>query len=149
MSSQYVRYPLEKRQFWHGIMTVNDNLITSFFDVKVKRDVPDSQNMIGLFTDDLPAVPVSTNDTIQVVFNLENNVGTTPVRNKVVETTFRGSDIWNKCSENPENHSVITIPNDVGEWSFLFQETVWVIKSFLVYVPSSQLKKHITTSRDS
>lgn len=141
-SGNYLRISLEKCQFWHGIMTINETNITSFFLVNIKTDVPDTNN-VGICTDDLPAFPISVNDTIRVVFNLEMNIGTNPTINKVCETTFHGSDLWNKVSEVPPTQQSITIVNDVGEWTFSKQETFWIIRSFLVYCPLSQLRKYV------
>ena len=83
----------DKNFFWHGILSLNELGAHAFFDVKVKKNVPDAPNMVGLFTSDIPPLPLSPTDTLHVTFLLENNVGLNTVRYRVVESQFTGAEL--------------------------------------------------------
>eukprot|EP01096_Ripella_sp_DP13-Kostka_P007574 TRINITY_DN2771_c0_g2_i1.p1 TRINITY_DN2771_c0_g2~~TRINITY_DN2771_c0_g2_i1.p1 ORF type:complete len:214 (+),score=84.05 TRINITY_DN2771_c0_g2_i1:82-642(+) len=79
--------------FWSGIITINDRLEHAFFDVKSKKKTIDGTPSVFLTTQDLPPVPIIGPSTkLHVRFFLENHIGASPVRHKVVETTIELSD---------------------------------------------------------
>lgn len=143
-SQQLVRVNLEKNFFWHGILTINEFNVISFFDVKTKKDVPDAPTMIGLYTNDVPAIMITESDTVHVNFNIENNISGTPTRFKVVDTTFFGSELARVVEESQGEKSQITVSLNSGEWTFSLQGTVYILRSFIIYVSLAQLKKYVT-----
>ncbi|KAH0787922.1 hypothetical protein GPJ56_008130 [Histomonas meleagridis] len=115
----------------------------AFFDVKIKKNVPDAPNMVGIFTNDIPPLPLGGSDTLHVTFLLENNVGLNTVRYRVVESQFEASELMKAASEAPSSQNTLTISNEAGEWQFSLQQQTWIIRSILLYVPMAQLKKFI------
>ncbi len=79
--------------FWSGILTINDRLEHAFFDVKSKKKTIDGTPSVFLTTQDLPPVPIMGPSTkLHARFFLENHIGPSPVRHKVVETTIELSE---------------------------------------------------------
>ena len=120
----------EKNFFWHGILSLNDLGAHAFFDVKIKKNVPDAPNMVGIMTSDIPPLPMTPNDTLHVTFLLENNVGLNTVRYRVAESSFSGTELFKVIEESPNPHSsTITAAVDTGEWQFSLQGTTWILRS--------------------
>lgn len=100
--------------------------------------------MIGLFTSDIPAVPITNDDTIHVTFNVENNIGGNPNRYKVVDASFSGTDLTRAVNEDKtDSHSPIIVKCNSGEWQFSLQGTVYIIRSLVIYVEAAKLKKFV------
>ena len=116
----------------------------AFFDVKTKKDVPEQPNMIGLYTNDVPAVPVTDSDSIHVAFNIENNIGGNSSRFKVTDASFSGSDLTHALEETQGEQPQITVSLPSGEWQLQLQGNVYVLRSFVIYVSVAQLKKYVT-----
>ena len=133
----------DKNFFWHGILSLNELGAHAFFDVKVKKNVPDAPNMVGLFTSDIPPLPLSPTDTLHVTFLLENNVGLNTVRYRVVESQFTGAELQQQIDASPGPHNQITVTVESGEWTFSLQQRTWILRSILLYVPMAQLRKFL------
>ena len=143
-SGQYIKYTLEKCAFWHGILSINDTIITSFFDIKVKKDGPDPENIAALYTTDLPAYPVNVTDNVHVVINIENNIGTNTSHIKIVEANFLGSELTRQVEELPPQTNTIEIKTESGEWQFSLQEgKTWIIRGIVLYAPLQHLRKYV------
>ena len=145
---------LEKCYFWHGLMSINENNLTgkfffffliliAFFDVKLTKDVPDQINFAGLFTNDLPSIPIFVTDSIRVTITIDNNIGSPTSKSIICEGTFNGSELWNIIETIPQNQNNVTITNEYGDWHFIQQDQFWIIKSFLIYSPLIQLRKFL------
>ena len=132
-----------KNFFWHGVLSLNDMGAHAFFDVKIKKNVPDAPNMVGIYTSDIPPFPLGASDSLHVTFLLENNVGLNTVRYRVADSQFGGSELIKAVNEAPSNQGTITVSNEAGEWQFSLQQQTWIIRSILLYVPMSQLRKFI------
>jgi hypothetical protein len=133
----------EKSFFWHGILSLNDHGPHAFFDVKIKKNVPDAPNTVGLFTSDVPPLPLTGNDVFHVTFLLENNVGLNTVRYRVAESQFAGTDLMRHVDETAGPTPTVNVAVDGGEWQFSLQQQTWILRSILVYVPMAQLRKFI------
>jgi hypothetical protein len=133
----------DKNFFWHGILSLNELGAHAFFDVKIKKNVPDAPNMVGLLTTDIPPLPLTANDTLHVTFLLENNVGLNTVRYRVAESQFAGADLMRAVEESASPNPAVTVTSDVGEWQFSLQQTTWILRSILLYVPMAQLRKFL------
>ena len=70
-NNQLQRLSLDKSFFWTGTMELNDNGGHVFFDVRIKKNVPNQPIMIGLYTNDIPPFPLTSTDTIVIKFILE------------------------------------------------------------------------------
>jgi len=133
----------EKNFFWHGILSLNELGAHAFFDVKIKKNVPDAPNMVGIMTSDIPPLPLTISDTLHVTFLLENNVGLNTVRYRVAECSFSGSELFKVVGDSPGPHSTVTVTIETGEWQFSMQGNTWILRSILLYVPMAQLRKFI------
>jgi hypothetical protein len=133
----------DKNFFWHGVLSLNELGAHAFFDVKIKKNVPDAPNNVGLFTSDLPPLPLTGSDTFHVTFLLENNVGLNTVRYRVVESQFSGAELMRAVEEAPSPSPTITVTSENGEWQFSLQQQTWILRSILLYVPMAQLRKFI------
>lgn len=133
----------EKNFFWHGILSLNELGAHAFFDVKIKKNVPDAPNMVGIFTSDIPPLPLTASDTLHVTFLLENNVGLNTVRYRVAESQFAGAELMRALEENTGPQTAITVSCESGEWQFSLQQQTWILRSILLYVPMAQLRKFI------
>lgn len=132
----------EKNFFWHGVLSLNELGAHAFFDVKIKKNVPDAPNTVGIFTSDVPPLPLTATDTLHVTFMLENNVGLNTVRYRVAEAQFTGAELMRAVEENGPQGAV-TVTGESGEWQFSLQQQTWILRSILLYVPMAQLKKFI------
>lgn len=142
-NTQYQRVTLEKNFFWHGVLVINDTNYHSFFDVKTKKDVPDAPNMIGLYTSDVPALPLAETDTMQVSFSIENNIGGNSSRFKVVEASLSGADLVRATEEYPVPPPNVVVTNEMGEWQYSLQDKTYILRSILVFVSLAQLRKYV------
>lgn len=143
-SGQYAKYTLEKCAFWHGILTINENTVTSFFDIKIKKDGPDPENIAALYTNDIPAYPVNVTDNVHVLINIENNVGTNPSHIKIVEANLLGSELMRQIEEMQPAPNLVDIKTDSGEWQFSLQDgKSWIIRAVCLYVPLTHLRKYV------
>lgn len=133
----------DKNFFWHGILSLNELGAHAFFDVKVKKNVPDAPNMVGIFTSDIPPLPLGQTDTLHVTFLLENNVGLNTVRYRVAESQFTGAELMHAVEEQAGPHSLITVTVDSGEWQFSLQQRTWILRAITLYVPMAQLRKFV------
>jgi hypothetical protein len=133
----------DKNFFWHGILSLNELGAHAFFDVKIKKNVPDAPNTVGIFTSDVPPLPLTATDTFNVTFLLENNVGLNTVRYRVAEAQFPGSELMRAVEEAPGPTSTITVSSETGEWQFSLQQQTWILRSILLYVQMAQLRKFI------
>jgi hypothetical protein len=131
----------DKNFFWHGILSLNELGAHAFFDVKIKKNVPDAPNMVGIFTSDVPPLPLTLNDTFHVTFLLENNVGLNTVRYRVAESQFLGTELMRAVEESAGPNTAITVTSESGEWQFSLQQQTWILRSILLYVPMTQLRK--------
>ena len=132
----------EKNFFWHGILTLNDNGSHAFFHVEVKKNVPDAPNKVGIFTNDVPPLPMGDGDVMHVSFLLENNVGLNTIRYRVAESEFSGSLLKAALEQNP-GVSSIPVQTETGEWVFQAQDRTWILRSIMLYVPMPQLRKFV------
>lgn len=133
----------DKNFFWHGILHLNELGAHAFFDVKIKKNVPDAPNMVGIMTSDIPPLPMmNETDSLHVTFLLENNVGLNTVRYRVAESVFQGKDLF-AMAEDAAHQTSITVTVESGEWQFSKQGTTWILRSILLYVPMAQLRKFI------
>ena len=143
MSSQPFKVTLEKCSFWHGILTINDTIITSFFDIKFRKDVPDPENIAAFYTTDIPAYPVTVTDTVHASINLENNIGGNTSHVRIIDTTFLGSELMKQVEELPPTTTQIEVKTENGEWQFSLQDgKYWIIRGICIYVPIALLKKY-------
>ena len=133
----------DKNFFWHGILSLNDLGAHAFFDVKIKKNVPDAPNQVGISTSDIPPLPMNPGDTLHVTFLLENNVGLNTVRYRVVEASFPGDQLYQAVKETSGPQTTIAVPYEKGEWQFSKQGSTWILRQILLYVPTQQLKKFI------
>ena len=133
----------DKNFFWHGVLSLNELGAHAFFDVKVKKNVPDAPNMVGIFTSDIPPLSLTATDTLHVTFLLENNVGLNTVRYRVTESSFTGAELMQSVEAATGPSTTITVTSESGEWSFSLQQRTWILRSILLYVPMSQLRKFI------
>jgi hypothetical protein len=133
----------DKNFFWHGVLSLNELGAHAFFDVKIKKNVPDAPNNVGLFTSDIPPLPLTGSDTLHVTFLLENNVGLNTVRYRVVESQFPGAELMRAVEEAASPTPTITVTSENGEWQFSLQQQTWILRSILLYVPMAQLRKFI------
>jgi hypothetical protein len=133
----------DKNFFWHGILSLNELGAHAFFDVKIKKNVPEAPNMVGLLTTDIPPLPMTGNDTLHVTFLLENNVGLNTVRYRIAESQFAGTDLMRAVEESAAPNPVITVTSSLGEWQFSLQQQTWILRSILLYVPMAQLRKFL------
>jgi hypothetical protein len=62
----------DKKFFWHGILSLNELGTHAFFDVKIKKNVPDAPNTVAIFTGDIPPRSLTASDTLHATFLLEN-----------------------------------------------------------------------------
>jgi hypothetical protein len=99
--------------------------------------------MVGLFTNDLPAIPMNVSDSLHVTFRIENNIFGAGTRFMVAEADFTGSDLMRTVETSEPRPPTVIISNDVGEFGFILQGTVYVLRSILVYVLLAQLKKYV------
>ena len=138
--NQLQRLSLDKNIFWTGYLCLNDMGGHVFFDVRVKKNVPDAPAMIGLYTSDIPPMPLSSTDTLNVTFTLEVNLGLTAERTQIVQASLNGSELHQAIEQQkPEN--AITYINEAGEWQFQLLDKVWVIKYMVINAPTANLKK--------
>jgi hypothetical protein len=133
----------DKNFFWHGILSLNELGAHAFFDVKIKKNVPDAPNMVGLLTTDIPPLPLTANDTLHVTFLLENNVGLNTVRYRIAESQFAGADLMHAVEQSAGPNPAITVKSELGDWQFSLQQTTWILRSILLYVPMAQLRKFL------
>jgi hypothetical protein len=99
--------------------------------------------MVGLFTNDLPPIPMNESDTIHVTFRIENNIFGAGTRFLVAEADFTGSELMRIVEANDPRPATVIVSNDVGEFGFILQGTVYVLRSILIYVAMAQLKKYV------
>lgn len=118
-------------------------LTPAFFEVKTRKEVPDAPNQIGLFTNDLPPIPVNVSDSCHITFRIENNIFGAGTRFMVAEADFAGGELWRTVESADPKPATAIVTNDVGEFGFVLQGTVYVLRSILVYVPLAQLKKYV------
>ena len=118
-------------------------LTPAFFEVKTKKDVPDAPNMIGLYTGDLPALPLSETDTMHVSFSIRNNIGSTQAHFKVAEGSVTGAELQHTLEGFPVPPPNLTVTNDTGEWQFSLQDKVYILRSLVIVVPVAQLRKYV------
>jgi hypothetical protein len=85
--------PSDKNFFWHGILSLNELGAHAFFDVKIKKNVPDAPNAVRIFTSDIPPLLLTASDTLHATLLLENNVGLNTVRYCVTESQFLGTEL--------------------------------------------------------
>jgi hypothetical protein len=64
IATTYCSWFLDKNFFWHGILSLNELGAHAFFDVKIKKNVPEAPNMVGLLTIDIPAANVGNEKSI-------------------------------------------------------------------------------------
>ena len=121
-------------------MSLNDQLGHVFFDVRIKKNVPDAPTMIGLYTSDIPPMPLTSTDTLTVTFVLEVNLGLTAERTTIVEASLAGSEL-HQAIEQQKAEQAITYINDAGEWQFQLLDKVWVLKYMVINAPTANLKK--------
>ena len=133
----------DKNFFWHGILSLNELGAHAFFDVKIKKNVPDAPNMVGIYTSDIPPLPMTASDTLHVTFLLENNVGLNTVRYRVAESQFAGSELTHALEQSAGPQSSVTVTSESGEWQFSQQGQSWILRSIMLYVPMTQLRKFI------
>lgn len=133
----------DKNFFWHGILNLNDLGAHAFFDVKIKKNVPDAPNQVGIMTSDIPPLPMNETDTLHATFLLENNVGLNTVRYRVAEASFPGNQLYQAIKEVAGPQTTISVPFEKGEWQFSKQGTTWILRQILLYVPMAQLRKFI------
>lgn len=133
----------DKNFFWHGILSLNDLGEHAFFDVNIKKNVPDAPNMVGIYTNDIPPLPMSSSDIMNVTFLLENNVGLRTLRYRVAEAHLEGMEFMKFIKEKPPEQDTVTITTKTGEWVFSLQQQTWILRSILTYVPLAQLRKFI------
>lgn len=78
--------------FWHGIVWKNEVGEHAFYDVKIRSGASDYSSTT-LMTSDLPPLVVREDDTVRVLFLLENSYGLQTVRYKVSEASIKGSQV--------------------------------------------------------
>lgn len=133
----------EKNFFWHGILSLNDLGEHAFFDVKIRKNVPGAPNIVGIYTDDIPPLPMSASDIMNVTFLLENNVGLRTLRYLVAESHLEGVEFMQFVSEKSPESGTVTVTTKSGEWVFMEHQQTWILRSILAYVPLAQLRKYI------
>ncbi|EAX90806.1 hypothetical protein TVAG_094750 [Trichomonas vaginalis G3] len=141
-TKDFARFTLEKCAFWHGILTINDSIVTSFFDIKFKKDVPDPDNYIAFVTNDIPAYPIAVTDNCHVSLNIENNISGNSNKIRVCDVNFSGSELQKMINEVP-NAQNIDVETDTGEWSFSNQNGQWILRGISVYIQLSHLRKFV------
>eukprot|EP01102_Stenamoeba_stenopodia_P004983 TRINITY_DN15486_c0_g1_i1.p1 TRINITY_DN15486_c0_g1~~TRINITY_DN15486_c0_g1_i1.p1 ORF type:complete len:138 (+),score=19.64 TRINITY_DN15486_c0_g1_i1:383-796(+) len=124
--------------FWSGILTLNGNEEHAFYDVKVKNQ---GHLAYQVFTSDLPPIPVGKNDTLRVLFQLENNSGGNQ-RYAICEGTFSGNLLE---GTDHQQGNVVSVESDSAEWHFIKQNsadsTAWLLCFVCLRIPASGLKK--------
>lgn len=133
----------DKNFFWHGILNLNDLGAHAFFDVKIKKSVPNAPNFVGIMTSDIPPLPLEKGDSLHVTFLLENNVGLNTVRYRVADSVFQGSSLYDAIEKNQACQATINVAVETGEWTFSKQGSTWILRHILLYVPMSQLRKFV------
>lgn len=99
--------------------------------------------MIGLYTGDLPALPLSDTDTMHVSFSIRNNIGSTQAHFKVAEGSVTGAELQHTLEGFPVPPPNLTVTNDTGEWQFSLQDKVYILRSLVIVVPVAQLRKYV------
>ena len=118
-------------------------LIPAFFDVKTKKEVPDSANMIGLHTSDIPALPLAETDTMHVTFSIKNNISGNQSHFKIAEGTLTGVELAHAVEGFATPPPNVTVTNEMGEWQFSLQDKIYILRSLMVFVPIAQLRKYV------
>ena len=99
--------------------------------------------MVGLYSSDVPPIPVSVSDSIRVKLSIENNIIPEPLKFKVVEACVSGIELLPLVEADTEMPRSVTVDNDGGRWHFTLQDKVYIFRSLLVYAPISQLRKYV------
>ncbi|EAX86551.1 hypothetical protein TVAG_399850 [Trichomonas vaginalis G3] len=138
--NQLQRLSLDKNVFWTGTLQINDMGGHVFFDVRVKKAVPDAPAMIGLYTNDIPPFPLSSTDTLNIAFTLEVNEGYSAVRTEIVKASLLGSELHQAIeAQNPKGS--INFVNETGEWQFDCLDGIWCLKWVVIYAPTANVKE--------
>jgi hypothetical protein len=141
--NQLQRFSLERTLFWHGILMLNENGGHTFFDVRMKRQVPGAPATVGLYTNDIPPFPLNPTDTLTCMFVLETNQGWTCQRNTICEATLSGSELQTTLESAKPNATVCLVATDTGEWHFELLDKTWALRSIVLYATVNTLKEHI------
>lgn len=143
-ANQLQRITLDKNFFWHGVLMFNENGGHTFFDVRTKKSVPGSPQMIGLYTNDIPPFPLSSTDTLTCTFVLENNMGLTTQRHSICEGSLPGSELQKAIEAQGNAADVLLVNTDTGEWQFqMLNDKSWVLRAVILYVAQATLKELI------
>lgn len=124
---------------------LNENGGHTFFDVRTKKQVPGSPQMIGLYTNDIPPFPLSSTDTLTCTYVLENNMGLTTQRHTICEASLTGSELQHTLEQTENPGDSLIVATETGEWQFqyLVTDKTWVLRAVLLYVPQATLKELI------
>jgi len=77
--------------FWHGILWLNDLGEHAFFDIRSRHSV--DMSTASVFSTDVPPLLVRAEDSLHVMFLLENSTGLQIIRHKVGEAVLAGSAV--------------------------------------------------------
>jgi hypothetical protein len=102
--------------------------------------------MIGLFTTDIPPLPLNVSDTMRVTFRIENNVFGAGTRFQIVDAELTGGDLAHAHEGQDPLPQVLTVSTEAGDYVYELstgQAKVYVLRSVLLFVPLAQLRKYV------
>jgi hypothetical protein len=145
MARELPRFSLERTFFWHGILMFNENGGHTFFDVRMKRQIPGAPAKVGLSTNDIPPFPLHPTDTLTCRMVLENNQGQDCQRHQICEAALSGTELQATISSAKPGATKCVVATETGEWEFeqLAKTGEWVVRSVVLFAPVSSLKELI------
>lgn len=99
--------------------------------------------MVGVYSNDIPPIPISVTDTINVQISIDNNVGAQASKMSIGEMSLLGSELYSVIENLPVNQNTAEVIKENGEWYFGLQDKFWTIKGFTMYVPLNQMRKYV------